>query len=88
MTLISNVSRVSQTSSTQSPVCQNPASQISVESSENDSISVQPELVLSPIPRKGSMQDSIRFPEVSKSPNDFVIENENKNTTLTPVAGS
>jgi len=32
-----------------------------------------------------SMQDSIRFPEVSKSTYDFVTENENKNTTLKTV---
>ena len=56
-TLISNVSCVSQTASTQSSACQ-----ISVESRENDSISVQPELVLPPITRKESMQDSICFP--------------------------
>jgi len=56
-TLIFNVSCVSQTACTQSSACQ-----ISVESRENDSISVQPELVLPPIPRKESMQDSICFP--------------------------
>jgi len=48
----STVSRVSQTASTQSPACQNSVVQISVESSETGSISVQPELVLPPIHRK------------------------------------
>ena len=85
MTLISTVSCVFQTSSTQSSACQNPTSQISVERRENDSISVQPELVLPPIHRKESMQGSICFPEVSKSTYDVVTENENKNTTLKTV---
>ena len=51
-TLTATVSCVSQTASTQSSAFQNPASQILVESSENDSIQIQPELVLPTIHRK------------------------------------